>query len=226
MKNRLFDIINGEPVVTAPLLNLKAFRNLWNLDKTDDKSIYKKWLLYIYYMYDYKSEFHDQKDKQEKVLKEVFNTKHVKIPHKKLDPCIKEYIEKNTCAEQRTLEAAIASADSVTENITKFQQESRQTEEVINLLEVEIKNCVKAKETLLAVELTKQKLELQEKQLEIIKKSSDLIPRIQKGIESIVLLREVVDNALLKKQSDGDTLEDYIIDSFLDKKIAGKYTLD
>ena len=61
MRKRLFNIIDGEPVVTAPLVNLKSFKKLWDTDKTDDKSVYKKWMLYIYYMYDYNSEFFEKK---------------------------------------------------------------------------------------------------------------------------------------------------------------------
>ena len=49
-------------------------------------------------------------------------------------------------------------------------------------------------ETLVALELTKEKLAIQEKQLSIINKSSDLIPKIERNVESIINLRDKVEN--------------------------------
>ena len=57
-------------------------------------------------------------------MQEVFGRLDVKIP-KKLKPCIDDYISKNTPAEQRTLQAAINSADNVTENLSKITKRCR-----------------------------------------------------------------------------------------------------
>jgi hypothetical protein len=222
MRNRLFDIVDGEPIITAPLVNLSAFKRLWDTDNTPDKSVYKKWMLYLYYMYDYKSEFYEVADKEPKILQEVFNRKDIKIPTK-LKACIKEYISKNTSAEQRTLTAAIQSADNVSDNLGKIQQNAKQLDEIISALEKKIDEFMKSDEILAAVELTKEKLDIQSTQLELIKKSTDLIPKIEKGVESIISLRDKVEKSIFKIEESKDNLENYIIDSFLDKKNAGYY---
>lgn len=225
MRNRLFQVIDGNPVITAPLLNLKAFKDLFKTDNTDDKSVYKKWMLYLYYMYDYKSEFYEVKDKQKKVLKEVFGRTDIVVP-KKLEPCIKEYVDKNTPAEQRTLDAVIASSDRVVDNLSKIQQDVNQLDKVIENIEKEINRSLVEGDTMIVIELTKEKLEIQKRQLDLIKMSSDIIPRVEKNVESIVNLRNKVEIAMDKLSDRNDKLEDHIIDEFLQKVEAGHYTTD
>lgn len=226
MRNRLFDVVNGEPVVTAPLINLSAFRKLWDSDTTEDKSVYKKWLMYIYYMYDYKSEFFEQKNKEEEILFELFGSRTYRVPSKKLKDCIKEYVDKNTCSEQRTLEAAISSADSVTDNLKKINKNANELDSILERLDKEIVRSLKEDNTVKAVELTKEKLELQTVQMNLIKQSSDLIPKIEKSVESIISLRDKVDRAINSLDESGDKLEDYIIDEFINNKYMNKYTGD
>lgn len=222
MRDRLFTIIDGDPVVTAPLVNLTSFKKLWEMDKTEDKSQYKKWLLYIYYMYDYRSEFFEEKNKKKLVLKEVFGKTDVRIPNK-LNPCIKEYQSRNTPAEQRTLVAAIASADNVTDSLSKLQQDVNQLDRVIDNIEKAIEKSLKNDETLVAIELTKEKLKIQESQIGLINKSADLIPKIERNVESIINLRDRVEKAMAKISDKSDNLEKFIIDDFLNKKELGQY---
>lgn len=216
MRNRLFTIIDGDPVIEAPLVNLKAFRELWMLDKSDDKSEYKKWMLYIYYMYDYESEFYELADKEEQVCLEIFNKKKIKIP-KQLEACIKEYKSKNVPVEQRTLDAAIRSADNVTSNLTKLQQNVEQLDALMTALEKEISNALKAGETMVAVELTKEKLTIQKTQLDLVDKSSSLIPKIEKSVNSIISLRSAVEKAVSNDKSNNTRLENYLIDEFINE---------
>lgn len=222
MRDRLFTIVDGEPVIQAPLVNLSSFKKLWETDKTEDKSMYKKWMLYIYYMYDYRSEFFEERNKEKKILSEVFGRTDIRIP-KRLKPCIKEYLSRNTPAEQRTLQAAITSADNVTDSLSKLQQDVNQLDKVIESLEKEIDKCLSAGETLVAVELTKEKLKIQESQITLTNKSADLIPKIERNVESIISLREKVEKAMAKISDKSDRLENYIIDDFLDRKDLGYY---
>jgi len=222
MRDRLFTIIDGEPVVTAPLVNLKSFKKLWETDKTEDKSIYKKWMLYIYYMYDYRSEFFEEKDKESKILKEVFGKTDVRIP-KRLTPCIDDYISRNTPAEQRTLQAAINSADNIADNLSKLQQNVSQLDNVIEALEKRVDKSLKEGDVLVCVELTKEKLKIQESQMTLINKSADLIPKIERNVESIINLRDKVEKSMNKISDSGENLESYIIDDFLTKKELGVY---
>lgn len=222
MRDRLFTIIDGEPVVTAPLVNLKSFKKLWETDKTEDKSIYKKWMLYIYYMYDYRSEFFEEKDKESKILKEVFGKTDVRIP-KRLTPCVNDYVSRNTPAEQRTLQAAINSADNIADNLSKLQQNVSQLDNVIEALEKQVDKSLKEGDVLVCVELTKEKLKIQESQMTLINKSADLIPKIERNVESIINLRDKVEKSMNKISDSGENLESYIIDDFLDKKDLGVY---
>lgn len=223
MRNRLFDVVNGEPVVTAPLINLKAYKKLWDSDTTEDKSVYKKWLMYIYYMYDFKSEFFEQKNKEEEILFELFGSRTYRVPKKKLEGCINEYIAKNTCAEQRTLEAAIFSADNVTDNLRKINKNANELDIILQRLDKDIERALKEDNTFKAVELTKEKLDLQTTQMNLIKQSSDLIPKIEKSVESIISLRDKVERAINSLDESNDKLEDYIIDEFISKKYSNKY---
>jgi hypothetical protein len=223
MKRRLFDIVNGEPVITAPLVNLSAFKKVWDEDKTDDKSVYKKWMLYIYYVSDYRSDFYELEDKEKQALKEVFGRADYKIP-KKVDACIEEYITRNTPAEQRSLDGAIKSADAITATLNEFQQNNKQNQKVIEALEGEVDKALKAGESLLAAEYMTQKIDIQTKQLDVLKKAADMIPKIEKNIESIVNLRRRVEEALDKVYDSREVLENFIIDEFINKKELGLYS--
>lgn len=214
MRKRLFNIVDGEPVIEAALVNLTAFRKLWDKDSSDDKSLYKQWMLYIYYMYDYESEFYELSDKEEKVCEEVFNKKKVSIP-KEIEDCIKEYRSKNVPVEQRTLDAAIATADSVTSSINKLQRSADQMDDVIAALDKEIKNALKAGESMVAVELTKEKLTIQKQLLDITDKSSSLIPKIEKSVNSIITLRASVEKAVANDKSNNTRIENYLIDDLI-----------
>lgn len=222
MTNRLFNIVDGTPIVTAPLINLRQFKRLWEMDTTDDKMEYQKWLLYIYYMCDYRSSFFEVQFKEERILEEVFGTSDVKVPIQVKD-CLAVYIERNTIAEQRALEGTITTTDSITETLLEFKSSSKQLQTVIDLIDVQITNAIDDTAHALASSLMKQKMELQSQQLEIVKKAADMIPKVEKNVEALISLRRKVEEALDKNEDNANKLENFIIDDFIDKRLTGDF---
>lgn len=227
MRDRLFTIIDGEPVVTAPLVNLKEFRKLWEEDRTDDKSTYKKWLLFIYYMADYRSSFFEleAEDKLRSCLQEVFGRPTYEIP-KKVEACIDVYRKRNTPAEQRALEGAINSLDSINRILVEFQQNSKQMVKLVNALEAAIEDALRTNDIATASALMKEKMDIQQKQLGLIKTASDLIPKIETNVESIIRLRDRVTKAMDSLNDSKEKLENYLIDEFIARKEKGEYNVE
>lgn len=227
MKDRLFTIVNGEPIVEAPLVNLGPFKKLWREDRTDDKSTYKKWMLFIYYMCDYRSDFFelDSDVKQKEALKEVFQRTNYPIPHK-VELCMEEYRKRNTPSEQRALESAIVSADNINKQLGELQQNSAQLEKLITLIEKQIDAHMKNDEIEQAMIKMEQKMDLQKRQMDLLKLGADLIPRVEKAVESIISLRNKVEKAMKKIQESKELTENFIVDEFISKKEKGDYTND
>ena len=220
MRDRLFTVIDGEPIIEAPFINLEPFKKLWDQDKSDDKSQYKKWLLYLYYTCDYRSEYYNIKNKQEIVLDHIFGPKVTKIPPIVLS-CQEAYMLHNTIPEQRSLEAAVSSADSLCDTIKDFQQDSTQMTQVLSLIEREIDNSIKNQDLEDVTKWTTKKLELQEKYLNLASKAAALVPAIEKSVVTMISLRKKVEESIWTLDESGSKLEDYIIDEF----IAGREKL-
>lgn len=221
MRDRLFSVIDGEPVITAPLVNLRNFRKLWERDKTDDKSIYKKWMAFIYYTCDYRSDFYEMKDKEEKALLDLFDRSDYPVPSR-VRECQDEYRKRNTPAEQRALDSAINSAEAINEAAVKMRQDAAQIDTIISQLDEEID---KQTDVLNKIALLNKKMELQEKQLGLVKNTADLIPKIEKAVQSIVNLRAQVETAVMRIQDSKDRVEEFMIDSFIGEVEKGEFTL-
>ena len=52
LSNRLFQIVDEEPVYCVVLVNLKPFKELYVLDKSEDKHKYAQHLVYVWYTSD------------------------------------------------------------------------------------------------------------------------------------------------------------------------------
>ena len=224
MRDRLFSVIDNQPIVTAELINLRASKRLWEQDKTKDKSNYKKWLLYIYFMCDYRSPYFEETNKEKLILKNIFQDSTQRVPRLKLQDCIDTYISRNTPAEQRSLEAAINSAESITSDLRELQKEDKQFNMLIAALDKEIETLIKMGQAGAATEVMKDKLTLQEKRMNLTKNSSDLIPKIEKNVEVIINLREKVEKAVKKIETSSSKVENFMIDSLIAEKEVGKYT--
>lgn len=216
MRKRLFSIHNNEPIINADLVNLSHFKILWSEDKTKDKSEYKKWLLYIYYMCDYESSFFELENKEEEVIKEVFpNRKEVKITDT-VKNCMKVYIQRNTVVEQRSLEGAIKSSDNINDNLHRLQQDSEQLQTLVKAIENKVEDCLTNDQIDEAIKMMNKKLELQERHLDITKKIADIIPKLTQNIQSVTDLRQKVEEGILKKlEHSKDKVENFMIDSLI-----------
>jgi hypothetical protein len=64
---------NGNVEITTGGRNIKAFKELYSLDKTSGKTYFKKWIGFIYYMYHKKSVFYniDQEELRAKKIMEM-----------------------------------------------------------------------------------------------------------------------------------------------------------
>jgi hypothetical protein len=225
MRKRLFSIHDNEPVITAELVNLSHFKKLWDEDKTKDKSNYKKWLLYIYYMCDYESSFFELNNKEEEVLNEIFPGKTNVVINNTVKNCMKVYVERNTVAEQRSLEGAIKSVESINDNLQRLQQDSGQLEVLLKAIENKVNESLDQDKVDDSIKWMNKKLELEEKHLDITKKIADLIPKIDGNIQSITNLREKVEEAILKKlEKSNDKIENFMIDSLIADKERRIYT--
>jgi len=77
LSNRLFQIIDEEPVYCPILINLKAFKELYVLDKSEDKHKYAQHLLYIWYTCDPSSPYFHSEDAEIDAAEEVYGRKKV-----------------------------------------------------------------------------------------------------------------------------------------------------
>lgn len=224
MKDKLFTIIDGEPIVTAPLVNIPEYKKLWKEDTTDDKSMYKKWLLYIYKTYDYRSDMYELDNKEYLIKKEVFGKSNIRI-NKTVHDCINVYIQRNGVAEQSILEGAIRNAYSVNASLGELVNTSKQFENVIKALDKQIKDALSDDQILSAASMIEKRLDLQTKQLALVDKAASMTPKVEKSIDSIINIRQKVEKAI-SKLDDSRKLENFIIDEFITKREAGIYTIN
>jgi hypothetical protein len=211
MVERIFTVVDGDPKIEPVAINLKPFKDLWEYDKTEDKNIYKRWLVYIWYMYNYKSPFFDSENKQEEVLLEVFGRRNYKIP-RKVQLCEDEYLKRNTSTEQRTLDKAAELCDDIVRNITKANSDTKQFDDLIEDIEKQIKNT---KDLDARIILMQTKMDLQEKSLDMAKKAADMIPRLEKQVQSIISLRKSVEKSYSDVENNKESIKNFIVDKFI-----------
>lgn len=213
MRNKLFDVVDDQPVVNALLLNLGPFKDLWESDKSEDKSVYIKHLMYIYYVADPRSPFFDSdsEEKEKDIKREVYGRTNYRTPNKVLK-CIEEYRKRNTSAETRALESAIVVCDDITYRMSKRSKDHAEFDNLIDEIDSEIKNAQGTSEKIV---LMQKKLELQDKNLELAKKAADMIPRLKSQVESMIEMRDQVENAIAQIEGSNKAIENFIIDDFI-----------
>ena len=85
---RLFDLINNQLVISEEAYALTVFKRLWDRDKTKDKEKALAELAFIYFMEDFKSDFSDITNEQDRAVEVV---KSISLPNKwKEDNFVKE----------------------------------------------------------------------------------------------------------------------------------------
>lgn len=104
---KLFEIVNGLPVITAEALLIPEFKALYTRDKTKDKIRATKEIAYIYFSVDYKSIYLSYtKDVREERLNEDFMEDRIYKPDKLVVEAMKKYDELQQTPTMNFLKAA------------------------------------------------------------------------------------------------------------------------
>lgn len=108
---KLFTLANNYPVITPEALMIDSFANIWNRDKTKDKSVATKELAYVYFLCDYKSIYNTYPDeiKEEKIIEDIFKNKYK--PDKNVLLAIDKYNELQDSFNMRFLKSAKSAAE-------------------------------------------------------------------------------------------------------------------
>ena len=109
LSTRLFQVINDEPVYSAILINIKCFKDLYALDKTEDKHKYSQHLLYIWYTCDPNSPYFNAESRFDDAAKEVYGRK--KKVTKIMQQCMDEYRKRQSTPMIRAYERAMRASD-------------------------------------------------------------------------------------------------------------------
>lgn len=122
----VFELQNNKVVIHPEAYSLKPFKDIWNADKTKDKSKAIKELAFIYWYCDFKSDFSDilnEEDKQHEI-KNIIGLPEKWKPTKKIEDAIEFYKDRQRTSSMYLLEAA-----------QKFTQKLKEFYETVDLNE-------------------------------------------------------------------------------------------
>lgn len=218
LANRLFEIIDDQPVITPVLVNLSCFKKLYLEDKTIDKSKYAQQLLYIWYTCDPGSPFFNSENKEEEVAKEVFGKKFTIT--KSMQDCIEEYKKRQSTPETRSFERTMSIVDNMTGGLVKDHKQLKEWERLIEDTNTLLQSLGKDPSDIEArYELMERKIELESKFIKTAEAMAGIVPKIQKQVESLIEMRKQVEKSKVELDSDdnNDAISNFIIDMFIDK---------
>jgi hypothetical protein len=207
LSHKLFDVVEDEPIINPIIINLGPFKKLYEQDKSEDKSTYAKQLLYIWYLCDMTSPFVNSEDREEESMKYAFGKK-VRIT-KSLQECIDEYKKRQSTPETRTLEKTIIMCDSMMADLSKSKNGVDEYKRLIDDINKLLKKLSSSPEDIeRRIELMNQKI-----------LTADLVPRINKQLESLVDMRKKVQKSIIEldSESNKEAISNFIVDSFIDK---------
>jgi len=217
LSNRLFQVINDEPVYSPVLINIKCFKELYSLDNSEDKHKYAQHLLYIWYTCDPNSPYFNSESKLDDAAMEVYGRK--KKITKVLEKCMTEYKKRQSTPMIRAYERAMQVTDQNTNQLVSSQESIEEWKRLIKDSTETLKTLGKNPEEIVdRIELTERIADLE---LKILKKSKEmvsLIPLIDKQVQSLLDLKKKVDKDRMQLDSDDnkDSISNYIIDEFID----------
>lgn len=218
LANRLFEVIDDEPVYTPVLINLSCFKKMYMEDKSEDKSAYAKQLVYMWYLWDPGSPFFNSENKEAEVMKEVYGKK-VALS-KSLVACIDEYKKRQSTFEIRAFERTAVLCDNMTAGLAKDNQQLVEWERLIDDVNALLKTLGKDPDDIAArFELMERKIELEAKLIKTASEMSSMIPKIEKQVDALLEMRKKVEKAKVEIDSDNnkDSISNFIIDQFIDK---------
>jgi hypothetical protein len=218
LANRLFEIVDDEPVYSPVLVNLKCFKKLYEEDKSSDKSKYAQQLMYIWYLCDCGSPFFNSEDRETEVSNEVFGKK-ITIT-KSLQACVDEYKKRQSTHETRAFERTAMLCDNMTAGLTKDNQQLLEWERLIQDVNDLLKSLGKDPTDIEArFELMERKIDLEAKFIKTASDMSSMIPKIEKQVDALIELRKKVEKSKIDIDSDSnkDSISNFLIDEFIDK---------
>lgn len=218
LSHKLFDVVEDEPIINPIIINLGPFKKLYEQDKSEDKSTYAKQLLYIWYLCDMTSPFVNSEDREEESMKYAFGKK-VRVT-KSLQECIDEYKKRQSTPETRTLEKTIIMCDSMMADLSKSKNGVDEYKRLIDDINKLLKKLSSSPEDIeRRIELMNQKMDLEKKMYDEAKLTADLVPRINKQLESLVDMRKKVQKSIIEldSESNKEAISNFIVDSFIDK---------
>lgn len=211
---KLFDVIDEEPVITPIIINLGPFKDLYKLDKTEDKSKYAQQLLFIWYLCDPTSPLFNSDNREEESMTYAFGKK-IKIT-KALEKCIEEYKRRQSTPETRALEKTINICDNMVNGLVKSEDGVKEYYRLIDDINKELK---REKDVDIRIDLLGKRMELEKKLADEAKVLSDLIPKIGKQLDSIMEMRKKVQKSVIEldSESNKDAISNFVVDEFIDK---------
>ena len=186
LKDKLFVMKNNEPMLNAIGINIPQFTKLWNEDKSSNKSQYAKEVAYVYHMCDYESPYYDVKDKEKEISKAIMNKENY-VPPKRVKDCIELYKKLEDTPEKRALDASLSNCDAISESLASYSHDATQMNNLMKEIDIEMQNCDTVYEK---VQLLSSKNDIKQQVINLAKSAADLIPKLEKNIESIIKLRE------------------------------------
>jgi hypothetical protein len=220
LADRLFQIIDDEPVYTPVLINISCFKELYMADTTDDKHKYAQHLLYIWYTCDPASPYFYAEDKLEEAALEVYGRS--KVITKTLKKCMEEYSKRQSTPMIRAFERAMKITD---QNESILNRDKKQMEEWERL----ITDCNELMSTLgknpediaTRIDLMDRIEDLEAKKLKRQSEMSKMIPTINKQVKELLELKKEVDKDRMQLNSDDtkEAISNYIVDEFIDKYV-------
>ena len=208
LANKLFEVINDEPVYTPVLINLPCFKKLYLEDKSNTKSTYSKHLAFIWYYCDVKSPYKDSEDRLKDCMFAAYG-KNIVIT-KTLQACIDEYVKRQSTAETRSLDSALKMCD---EMIATLQKNSADNEEYYRLIK-DLDDKMKEEDDIdERITYSDMKLKLEDAISKKIKDNADLIPKINKLVESTLDLRSKLKKVIeeIDTNSNRESIVNFII---------------
>jgi hypothetical protein len=212
LKDKLFIVRDDQPYLNPVGINVPEFKKLWEADKTEEKAQYAKELAYIFHMCDYQSPYFDIDNKHEEVAKAYMGGPKYK-PTKRVTNAIEMYKKMQYGPEHRALDAAVALGDSLTETAMQANQETTSLSKLLEKIDVEAKL---ANDVYTEMALAKEKLDIRKQSLDIAKASTDLIGKIDKNIDSLLMIRRKVTTATYQSADNPNSIDKFLIDEFLE----------
>lgn len=218
LSSRLFEMVDDVPVYSPILINLKCFKELYQLDKSEDKHKYANHLLYIWYTCDPNSPYFNSENKAEEAALEIYGRK--KVITKQLRKCMDEYKKRQSTPMIRAYERAMAISDQnesiIRETKDEIAEQERLAADCLQLMKTLGKN---PEDIANRIDLMERMDDLKSSRLKYQSELSKLVPTIKTQVQMLLELKKDVDKDRQQLDSDDNSegIGNYIVDNLIDK---------